>query len=118
VTGEEERSESRRSVARKEPMNGFSFWPKDGLPGLLWAFGEDSEGRLVELQGEPLDARLREPDGKFWLHFDLGDNRARRFLEHCSWLSDEARTELLATEPRCLVRTSPNGVVGVLPDLR
>ena len=52
-----------------------------------------------------------------WLHFNVADARARRWLQEESGLPDEAAELLSQLDPRVQVRRAGGGVVAVLSDL-
>lgn len=83
--------------------------------GMLWSLGIDANGARVA--PEP-DVEAKGPAGAWsWMHFPLGDVRARAFLGHVRDLP-EAFSELLETRDERLQFQAADGwVFGVLPDM-
>jgi zinc transporter len=89
--------------------------PND-LPGLLWGFGFDRDGRPEALDPEIAAAFSAKPDGWTWLHFDLVDQRCQNWLSAASHLGPAAKTTLLSTGDHQHFRISADGLAGVLAD--
>lgn len=58
--------------------------------------------------------RLRQP---LWLHFNLADTRARKWIGDCEQLPAAAREVLLGNDPHIRFEFTPPGLAGVLGDL-
>jgi zinc transporter len=65
---------------------------------------------------EALDAASGTPS-PLWLHFNLTDTRARRWIETRGELPDSAREELVNPDARVHAQALPEGLVVVLADL-
>src|SRR5262245_59164554 len=70
------------------------------LAGLLWAYRFGDDGTPTRVDAEAVAAELARSSGWLWLHFNLSDKRARRWLEHCSAISDKATAFLLSADTR------------------
>jgi zinc transporter len=86
------------------------------LPGLVWAFrfGRDGSAEML-----PVDRAidLEEPgEGWLWLHFNLGDQRSRRWLSDSPQLHSTARDALLSPEEHQQLRTAQDCCFGALLD--
>ena len=87
------------------------------------AAAAEDDGLICAFELAPLHPRgeevLRDTStGRpLWLHFNLSNARARRWLQDRSTLSAEARATLLDTDPRLRVEILPEGLVAVLTDL-
>lgn len=81
----------------------------DDEHGLICGF------RLGEAGAEPI-AVPRDTEA-VWLHFNLSDSRARRWLEHHAPIPEEAREALAGEEVRLGLRVLPEAFVMVLGDL-
>ena len=80
--------------------------------GLIWGF------RLEPL--EPCGCEVLDGDSHgagTWLHFNLTDSRARRWIEQAE-MPDAARTLLLEPETRAHVRLHPGGISLVVSDMQ
>jgi zinc transporter len=53
----------------------------------------------------------------FWLHFNLADSRARRWVQEESGLESQVVEALLETDPRIHLELAESGIVAVLADL-
>ncbi len=80
--------------------------------GLVCAF----ELTPVRPRGEDI-LRTDSGDTPVWLHFNMNDARARRWLHERSGLPSEARELVLSAEPRIQLEVLPDAVVAVLGDL-
>jgi len=56
-------------------------------------------------------------EGPVWLHFNVLDNRARRYFEKLPDLDDEGRDMLLGSETRIQARVLDDGFIAILGDL-
>jgi zinc transporter len=83
----------------------------------------EDEGLICAFQIAPLSPRteevLRDPSGGegLWLHFNLSNARARRWLQEKAPIPAAARATLLSAETRIHAEILPEGVVAVLTDL-
>jgi zinc transporter len=66
---------------------------------------------LEALAGEPSAAT------PLWLHFNLLDNRARHYIERCSWIHEEGRALLLSDDARIQAQVFERGFGVILGDL-
>jgi zinc transporter len=84
------------------------------VPGLVWAFRVHPDGAADPLDTDgPIEATH---DGWLWLHFNLADIRAVRWLESCPLVPDEGRALLLSDEGYQRLQASGAGMHGVLAD--
>jgi zinc transporter len=60
---------------------------------------------------------LDQPDGWLWLHFNLSDQRARRWLLHAAQLPATVRDLLLDTDNHLQIEVVGDTVAGVLADM-
>jgi zinc transporter len=87
----------------------------DTLPGLVAAFRFAADGSARELA---VDAPIaEEADGWLWLHFNLADARACRFLRADATFPAAARDLLIAGDEHQQLNASGHCLYGVLPDL-
>jgi zinc transporter len=82
----------------------------------------DQDGLICAYRLAPLRPCGREALGDqsirpAWIHLNLNDTRAQRWLERCSGLGDSVLGVLLGREPRIHAQVSPGGFVAVLGDL-
>ena len=85
------------------------------LPGLIAAFRFAADGSAQELTvDKPIE---NEADGWLWLHFNLTDVRACRFLRADPTFPTAARDLLIASDEHQQLNASSDCLYGVLPDL-
>lgn len=85
------------------------------LPGLVWAIRFHLDGTSEELSvDQPI---ADQDDGWLWLHFNLADTRACRFLEASTNLPKAARQMLIATDEHQQLHSEETCVYGVFADL-
>ena len=85
------------------------------LPGLVAAFRFAADGSAQELTvDKPIE---NEADGWLWLHFNLTDVRACRFLRADPTFPTAARDILIASDEHQQLNASSDCLYGVLPDL-
>jgi len=85
------------------------------LPGLVAAFRFAADGSAQELTvDKPIE---NEVDGWLWLHFNLTDARACRFLRADPTFPTAARDLLIASDEHQQLNASSDCLYGVLPDL-
>ena len=85
------------------------------LPGLVAAFRFAADGSAQELTvDKPIE---KEADGWLWLHFNLTDARACRFLRADPTFPTAARDLLIASDEHQQLNASSDCLYGVLPDL-
>lgn len=88
-----------------------------------WTSATDTGGLICGFQLSPLERlapdSLGRPTegGPVWLHLNLSDSRARRWLEHREDISEEAREILLDPDARIRSVVTGHAVVTVLGDL-
>ena len=90
-----------------------------GLPGLVWAFRFDQQGRAQALDIETLDTALElDParPGWLWLHFNQGDARTAHSLQRLTALPDFARDALLAHDDHASLALDDSIAHGALID--
>jgi zinc transporter len=73
-----------------------------------------SPNRALGVEVLELLPSIEEP---LWLHFNVFDNRARRYLEKLPELDDEGRALLLGNETRIQARMLDDGFIAILGDL-
>jgi zinc transporter len=87
------------------------------LPGLVFAFRIEADGRAEEL---PLDtAPDLAADGRiwFWLHFNLADKRACQLIAASLDVPPAARTLLVALHDHQQLYATADCIYGVFSDL-
>jgi zinc transporter len=89
--------------------------PND-LPGLLWGFGFDRDGRPEILEPEIAAAFSAKPGGWIWLHFDLVDQRCQHWLSAAAQLGPAAKSTLLSSGDHQHFRVAADCLAGVLAD--
>lgn len=82
--------------------------------GLICAF---RLGPVESLEPETLRRGAHLGDRPFWLHFNLSDARARRWIENSSRLGSDIVDALLGPDPRIHVEVVDDGLFAVLADL-
>ena len=82
--------------------------------GLICAF---RLGPVEPLDDETVRLRPEAGDRPFWLHFNLSDARARRWIQDDSRLASGIVEALLEPDPRIHVEIVDDGLVAVLADL-
>ena len=89
--------------------------PGQALPGLVWAFHSPAGGAAEELAlDRPLPDRS---DGWLWLHFNLADARACRFLQGAAYVPAAARELLIDAEEHQQLHAHDDCLYGVVADL-
>lgn len=84
--------------------------------GLVWGY-RLAPAQMLDATALKVAAGVRPPDAPVWLHFNLADVRARRWLEEESGLGPAVVEALLEPEPRAHVRHLGVGLCAVLADL-
>jgi zinc transporter len=85
------------------------------LPGLVWAFHSPAGGTAEELA---LDGPLSDrSDGWLWLHFNLADARACRFLQGTVCFPAAARELLIDADEHQQLHAKDDCLYGVVADL-
>jgi zinc transporter len=85
------------------------------IPGLVWAFRFHADGAAEALDvAQPIE---RGHDGWLWLHFNLADGRACRWLAAAPDLPDAARAVLLCPDHHQQLHATDTCVYGVFADL-
>jgi len=86
------------------------------VPGLVWAFrfGQDGSAQML-----PIDHAIDlegAGEGWLWLHFNLGDQRSRRWLSDSPQLHATARDALLSPQEHQQLQAAQNCCFGGLLD--
>jgi len=85
------------------------------IPGLVWAFRIHADGSPEAL---PVDAPLAPShDGVLWLHFNLADMRACRWIAGATALPDLGRAFLLNKDTHQQLRTEGGLVCALIADV-
>jgi zinc transporter len=99
-------------MAAKDP------WPARDLrvvPGLVWAFRFDAQGRGTAL---PLDAAIVDDgEGWIWLHLQLADARARQWAAQDAPVPAAARALLASPDEHQQLQAWDGCIGGVIADL-
>lgn len=90
----------------------------EALPGLVWAYGFDEEGRSRPLTGATIAAALAATSGWVWLHFNLADVRAREWIDAHAPVPESARELLLDADDHLCLVAGDDALVGVFADFR
>ncbi len=89
----------------------------DDNGGLICAFVTRPAGPVEPVAWQDMNAALAAGDAVVWLHFNLVDARARRWLETCERIPAPARAILLGSDNHVRLEPSGQGLVGVIGDL-
>jgi zinc transporter len=84
------------------------------LPGLISAFRFHPDGSVQEL---PVDQPIADAQGWLWLHFNLADARAPKFLSSLAGLPAGARELLIAPDEHQQLHAESACVCGVFADI-
>jgi zinc transporter len=90
------------------PRSALGLHPRDS-GGLIWGY------RLAPLT--PVDLEADGHDGPVWLHLNLADGRARKWLTECAHLPEDALELMLDPHPRVRLQPCQDGVIGIVEDL-
>jgi zinc transporter len=85
--------------------------------GLICGYVLRPDGALHSLDWREIDAALSEGNANIWLHFNLADMRAKRWVESCSLLPNLAKDILLGSTNQMMLEPVGNGLAGILGDL-
>lgn len=85
--------------------------------GLICGYSLSRDGSLQHLDWHAIDAAISEQDTNIWLHFNLADMRAKRWLETCPLIPRAAKAILLGNSNQMTLEPVEQGLVGVLGDL-
>lgn len=85
--------------------------------GLICGYVLRRDGSLHHVDWREIDAILDEADVNIWLHFNLADMRAKRWLESTPLIPRLAKNTLLGATNQMLLEPIEHGLVGVLGDL-
>lgn len=85
--------------------------------GLVWAYRFSEDGQANRIVDEEVRALLEQPEGWLWLHFNLSDQRARRWLQQTALLPAAARQLLVDTDDHLQIEIIDDTVAGVLADM-
>lgn len=99
-----------QDTPRREPIPSLCPDLNDDS-GLICAF------RLSPLSSAGREALAESPDTPLWLHFNVSDSRARRWLRAQPDIPAAAHEALLGSHPRVHVQKLEHGFVAVLGDL-
>lgn len=89
----------------------------EDIRGIVLAYRFDMHGRSTEI-GPSEAINLAEPDHGFtWVHLNLADERARRWLDALDLVPENARCVMLSTDQHQLLSTEENTIWGVFVDL-
>lgn len=85
--------------------------------GLICGYVLQADGSLHHVDWRSIDELIAQPDANIWLHFNLADMRAKRWLESTSLIPRLAKNILLGTSNQMMLEPIERGLVGVLGDL-
>ena len=85
--------------------------------GLICAFQLRRNGTCEALNWDIANDLNREFDGPIWLHFNLADVRAKKWIERCEQIPARAREILLSLDVHIRLEAVDAGFAGVLGDL-
>lgn len=86
------------------------------IEGLLWGYRFSEAGQAELLQGAALRAALERQEVWIWLHFDLGDERARDAIAALPHVPPAAVAMLLSADDRQHIETFGPAICGVVAD--
>lgn len=89
-----------------------------GIPGLVWAFRFDAEGRGHPLDVDAIDTADLDPGqpGWLWLHFNQGDVRSAHSIQHLLEMPEFARETLLGHDDHASLSLEDDIAHGTLVD--
>lgn len=105
-----------RSTARRDTPALRSL--VEVLPGLVWAYAFDADGRARGLDESGLGAVLASGAEWVWLHFNLADQRARDWIEAQAPLPESAKEVLLDVDDHLCLIAADDALTGVFADFR
>lgn len=85
--------------------------------GLICGYVLHPDGRLDAIDWRQMDRFLGETGANVWLHFNLADMRAKRWLEASTVIPRLAKDILLGTTNQMMLEPIGPGLAGVLGDL-
>jgi zinc transporter len=85
---------------------------------ILWTYAFAADGTAHAVPNDEIDAALAGSGNWLWVHAALADARCRMWLEHHAPISAAAREVLLGPDEHLRLDVTPDGIAGVLPDLR
>ncbi|HVI89685.1 MAG TPA: CorA family divalent cation transporter [Dongiaceae bacterium] len=85
--------------------------------GLICGYVLHKDGTQQRLDWHDVDREIANPDSRIWLHFNLADMRAKRWLEGCTVVPRLAKHIILGTANQMMLEPVERGLVGVLGDL-
>ncbi len=88
------------------------------LPGLVFGYAFDDEGRASMLTPANVAAATSARDGWIWLHFNIADNRARDWIDNHVTLSEAAKELLLDPDDHLRLSADDDALIGVFADFR
>lgn len=89
----------------------------DAEGGLICGYLLQSDGTLKDLKWRGIDSALSETSANIWLHFNLADMRAQRWLAACPAIPRPAKDILLGNTNQMTLEPIGPGLVGILGDL-
>ncbi|MHB2169550.1 CorA family divalent cation transporter [Alsobacter sp. R-9] len=93
------------------------LWTELDLPGVVFGFRLDDEGHPTALTRADL-GDVPPSTGFLWIHLNLADNRARRWLADVEGISDEAKETVLDHAVHDRVELAGAMIAGAFVDLR
>jgi zinc transporter len=87
------------------------------LPGLVFAFRIESDGRARELPRDESPDVEADDGGWLWLHFNLADNRACQRIAAWTEMPAAARSLLIAPQDHQQLHATADCIFGVFSDL-
>jgi len=89
----------------------------DDEGGLICGYVLHEDGTSESVSWAGIDDVLNARNRNIWLHFNLADMRARRWLENCTVVPRAGRDILLGTAEQMRLEPVGDGLVGILGDL-
>ena len=85
--------------------------------GLISGYRIDGEGQATELTWEDAEAALTDEGSLVWLHFNLGDERARERIQTIRQIPDAGKALLLGRDSHMRIEVAGGGLAGIVGDL-
>ncbi|NLH81413.1 MAG: hypothetical protein GX458_11295 [Phyllobacteriaceae bacterium] len=102
------------SKTASEALGGLA----ETLPGLVFGYAFDDDGRATLLTPSNLTAATTGRVGWTWLHFNLADNRARDWIDNHVTLPEAAKELLLEPDDHLRLSAEDDALIGVFADFR
>src|SRR5215510_13236777 len=99
-----------------QPMPTFISETAGADRGLICGFQLSPGARPREIQADAIHEALDKPDAVTWLHFNLTDARARRWLLSAEFLPPPMRTLLHDLDSNRRIESIDGGLVVVMND--